>query len=42
MQLMTNELLNPCLFTHLVAWNVQLQNLVILITNYIYNIPYHH
>ncbi len=44
---MTNELLNPCCFTHLVAKNVQLQSLIILMINIfknIYNneIPCHH
>ncbi len=47
MQLMTNELLNPCHFIHLVAWDIQLQNLVILMTKikfFLYNneIPCYH
>jgi hypothetical protein len=32
MQLVINELLNPCHFTHLVARDVQLQTLVVLMT----------
>jgi hypothetical protein len=32
MQLVTNELLNPCHFTHLVAMDVNLQNPIVLMT----------
>jgi hypothetical protein len=47
MQLVISELLNPCRFTHLVARDVQLQNLVVLTTRtflFSYNneIPWHH
>jgi hypothetical protein len=47
MQLMTNELLNPCHFTNLVAKDIQLQSLIILmirILKFSYNneIAHHH
>jgi hypothetical protein len=47
MQLMTSELLNLCHFTHLVTKNIQLQNLVVLMTmilkfSYINEISCHH
>jgi len=47
MQLMINQLLNPCCFTHLVARDVQLQSLVVLMTRiliffYDNEIPCHH
>jgi hypothetical protein len=47
MQLVTNELLNPCHFTHLVMRDVQLRNPIILtirILIFLYNneIPCHH
>jgi hypothetical protein len=32
MQLVTSELLNPCHFTHLIAWDVQLQSRIVLRT----------
>jgi hypothetical protein len=32
MQLVINELLNPCHFTHLITRDIQLQNLIILMT----------
>jgi hypothetical protein len=32
MGLLTNELLNPCHFTHLVAKDIQVQNLFVLMT----------
>jgi hypothetical protein len=47
MRLVTNELLNPCHFTHLITKDVQMQSLVVLtirIFKFSYNIeiPCHH
>ncbi len=47
MQLVTNELLNPCCFTHLVTKDIQLQNPIVLMIKiliFFYNreIPCHH